>query len=53
MTLVGCSMLWSVLLLLILSRWWPALGWLIVPLIVAFLGMQLLRYFIPKRPESK
>ena len=53
MTLVGCSMLWSVLLLLILSRWWPALGWLIVPLIVVFLGMQLLRYFIPKRPESK
>lgn len=53
MTLVGCSMLWSVLLLLILSRWWPALGWLIVPLIMAFLGMQLLRYFIPKRPESK
>jgi predicted dehydrogenase len=53
MTLVGCSMLWGVLILLMLSRWWPALGWLIVPLIVAFLGMQLLRYFLPKRPESK
>jgi hypothetical protein len=53
MTLVGCSMLWGVLLLLILSRWWPALGWLIVPFLVAFLGMQLLRYFIPKRPEPK
>jgi hypothetical protein len=36
----------------ILSRWWPILGWLIVPLIVVFLGLQLLRYFIP-RPRAE
>src|SRR5262249_53747225 len=34
MTLVGCSLLWGVLMLLILSVWWPKLGFLIVPLIV-------------------
>src|SRR5579875_7687 len=49
MTLVGCSLLWSVLLLLILSVWWPKLGFLIVPLIVVFLGSQLLRYLVPKQ----
>lgn len=47
MTLVGCSLLWGVLLLLILSIWWPKLGFLIVPLIVFFLGLQLLRYLVP------
>ncbi len=52
MTLVGCSLLWGVLLLLILSIWWPKVGFLIVPLIVAFLGLQLLRYFVPKQREK-
>jgi len=52
MTLVGCSLLWSVLLLLILSVWWPKLGFLIVPLIVVFLGLQLLRYLVPKQREK-
>jgi predicted dehydrogenase len=52
MTLVGCSLLWSVLLLLILSVWWPKIGLLIVPLIVGFLGLQLLRYFVPKQREK-
>jgi predicted dehydrogenase len=47
MTLVGCGMLWAILLLLILSRWWPILGWLIVPLLVVFLVLQFLRYAIP------
>ncbi|MHB1424655.1 MAG: Gfo/Idh/MocA family oxidoreductase [Gemmataceae bacterium] len=49
MTLVGCALLWGVLLLLILSVWWPKLGFLIVPLIVVFLGLQLLRYIVPKQ----
>ncbi|HWG43427.1 MAG TPA: hypothetical protein VN688_11630 [Gemmataceae bacterium] len=51
MTLVGCAMLWTVLLLLILSVWWPRIGWMIVPLIVVFLGLQFLRYFLPKAKE--
>ena len=44
MTLVGCSLVWGMLLILILSVWWPKLGVLIVPLIVVFLGLQLFVY---------
>ncbi len=47
MTLVGCAVLWGSLLLLILSRWVPWLGYLIVGLLVVFLGLQLLRIFVP------
>jgi predicted dehydrogenase len=52
MTLVGCSLLWGVLLLLILSVWWPKLGFLIVPLIMVFLGLQLLRYIVPSVKDA-
>jgi predicted dehydrogenase len=52
MTLVGCSLVWGVLLILILSVWWPKLGFLIVPLIAVFLGLQLLRYLVPKQREN-
>ncbi|HZV05912.1 MAG TPA: Gfo/Idh/MocA family oxidoreductase [Gemmataceae bacterium] len=52
MTLVGCSLLWGVLLLLILSVWWPKLGFLIVPLIVVFLGLQFLRYIVPSVSDA-
>jgi predicted dehydrogenase len=46
MTLVGCSVLWGSLVLLILSRWVPWLGWVIVPLLVLFLALQLLRWVV-------
>jgi predicted dehydrogenase len=52
MTLVGCGLLWAVLLLLIASVWVPWMGWLILPLLVVFSGMQLLRYMIPPAPSS-
>jgi predicted dehydrogenase len=52
MTLVGCGMVWGVLLLLILSAWLPAAGWLIVPLLVLFLVLQLLRYLIPGKDDK-
>ncbi len=51
MTLVGFALLWAVLLLLIASRWLPWVGWLILPLLVVFIGLQLLRYVIP--PERR
>jgi predicted dehydrogenase len=50
MTLVGCSLVWGILLLLILSAWVPAARWLIAPLLIVFLTLQLLRYIIPQRP---
>jgi hypothetical protein len=53
MTLVGCGLLWAVILLLILSVWFPKVGWLILPVVGAFLAMQLLRWLIPvKRPPE-
>jgi hypothetical protein len=46
MTLVGCGLLWGILLLLILSVWFPSLGWAIVPVLIFFLGLQLLRWLV-------
>ncbi len=51
MTLVGCGMLWGIILLLILSRWVPWLGWAVGPLLGVFLLLQLLRWIIPP-PQS-
>ncbi len=51
MTLLGCSLLWGALFLLILSRWLPWLGWLIVPALVVFLGLQALRWLVFKQPR--
>ena len=48
MTLVGCALLWVVLLLAILSHWVYWLGWLIIPVLMFFLGMQLLRWVVPR-----
>lgn len=49
MTLMGCALLWGSLLLLILSIWIPWLGWLVVPLILLFLGFQIFRFIIPPK----
>ena len=51
MTLLGCGLLWGSLLLLILSRWVPWAGWLILPLFGLFLLLQLLRGVVQKRPQ--
>jgi predicted dehydrogenase len=47
MTLLGCGMLWGLILLLVLSRWLPWLGWIVIPLIIVFLALQLLRWVVP------
>jgi predicted dehydrogenase len=52
MTLVGCGVLWLIILLLILSRWLPQVGLLAVPLLAGFLILQLLRYVIPRKPPG-
>ncbi len=48
MTLVGCGLLWVILFLVIVSRWVPWLGWLVVPALAIFLGMQVLRWLVPR-----
>ena len=54
MTLAGCGLLWAVLLLLIGSAWLPWLGWLIIPVLAGFLGLQMLRWVVPaKKPEAR
>ena len=52
MTLVGCGLLWGSLLLLILSRWVPWLGWAILPVFALFLALQLLRWAVPPKPGA-
>jgi hypothetical protein len=52
MTLVGCGLLWVILLLLVLSAWFPWVGRLIVPVLVVFLGLQLLRWLVPAPDAS-
>jgi predicted dehydrogenase len=53
MTLAGCGLLWLILLLLIVANWVPKLGWAIVPLLVGFLVLQLLRWIVPRAPDRK
>jgi predicted dehydrogenase len=50
MTLVGCGVLWLILFLALLSSWMPWLGWFIIPVLVIFLSLQLLRWVV-RRPE--
>ena len=51
MTLVGCGMLWVILLLLFLSFWKPWLGWFIVPVLSVFLLLQGLRWIARRSPD--
>jgi len=53
MTLVGCGLLWLILLLVILARWFPWLGWIIVPVLLFFLGLQVLRWLVPGRGSER
>jgi predicted dehydrogenase len=50
MTLVGCGLLWGMVFLLIMSRWLPQLGWIILPLLAVFILLQFLRWILPRRP---
>lgn len=52
MTLVGCSLIWLSLALLIFSFWLPWLGWLIPPVFGIFLLLQVFRWAVPQ-PEAK
>jgi len=51
MTLVGCGVLWLIMFAAIASRWVSWIGWLIVPLLIFFLGMQLLG-FLTRQPPA-
>lgn len=60
MTLLGCGILWLVLILLIAAAFVPWLRWGIVPLLVLFLALQSLRWLAgpqktpsPETPDRK
>jgi predicted dehydrogenase len=52
MTMVGCGLFWVILVLLILSRWFPWLGIVIVLILILFLGLQVLRWLVPASREK-
>jgi predicted dehydrogenase len=53
MTLVGCGILWGLVLLAVLARWFPKLGWIVIPLLFVFLLLQLLRWLVPRSKGSQ
>jgi predicted dehydrogenase len=53
MTLLGCAVLWSVLVLVILARWYPWVGWLILPILLVFIGLQALRAAVRKEKGDR
>jgi predicted dehydrogenase len=52
MTLVGCAMLWGLLILLGIANWYPPVMWAIPVLLAAFLAMQVLRWLLPASQEQ-
>src|SRR5258708_35036324 len=52
MTLAGCGLIWALLLVVILARWFPALGWAIIPVLGIFLILQLFRWLIPTTTKA-
>jgi predicted dehydrogenase len=52
MTLVGCTLLWMLVAALILAKWFPALLWILLPMLVIFLGLQLFRWALPRRGQK-
>lgn len=49
MTLVGCGMLWLLLVVLIAAMMYPPLFWVSVPILFGFLALQLLRWVVPMK----
>lgn len=49
MTLLGCGVLWALLILLVLSSRYPWVGWLALPILLLFIALQFLRYAIPAK----
>jgi predicted dehydrogenase len=39
LTLIGCGVIWLILLVLVVSIWWPWIRWAIVPLLLLFLSL--------------
>jgi predicted dehydrogenase len=53
MTLAGCGLLWAIIVLAVLSRWFPWVGWLIIPFLTAFLILQIFRWVLPREKSRR
>ena len=47
-TLIGCGMIWLMLLVFAISIWVPWIRWLIVPMLVGFLGLLAVRWLVQR-----
>ena len=47
-TLIGCGMIWLMLLIFGLSIWVPWIRWLVVPMLVGFLALLAFRWFVER-----
>jgi predicted dehydrogenase len=52
MTLVGCGLLWLVLLLAVASAWVPWLGWAILPVLFLFLALQVFLWAVGRADKT-
>jgi len=52
LTLIGCGMIWLLLLIFALSIWLPWIRWAIVPLLVGFLALLALKWLGSSRPTA-
>ena len=52
MTLVGCGMLWALLVVLVISAYFPKLFWVTLPILLVFLALQLLRWAVPQSKQT-
>jgi uncharacterized membrane protein YfcA len=52
MTLLGCGLLWTVLGLVLLAALDRRFLFLVIPVLAIFLGLQLLRWLIPRSPNE-
>ena len=51
MTLLGCHVMWSLFVVAILAGRCPWVGWLVLPILMLFIGLPMLRYAIPSKKE--
>jgi hypothetical protein len=47
-TLIGCGMIWLMLLVFAISIWVPWIRWLVVPMLVSFLALLAARWFVER-----
>ncbi len=48
LTLIGCGMIWLLLLVVGLSIWWPPIRWAIVPLLLGYLALLAMNWLARK-----